>query len=356
MRKHIFNAGPCKLSDRTLKNTSDAIIEFNNSGQSILEVSHRGKDFQAVMDDAVALFKEVLEIPDNYTVMFLGGGASMQFCMIPYNFMKKKAFYLNTGTWSNKAIKEAKLWGEVIEVSSKDKNFTYVPKNLNVPSDVDYVHITTNNTISGSEILEDYSFDAPLIADMSSDILSRKVDVSKYAMIYGGAQKNMGPAGVTFVILRNDMLEKLADRPIPAMLKYQTHVDGGSMFNTPPVVNIFACRETLAWVKESGGLTAMNKLADDRANLLYGAIDASKIFKGTVAKEDRSRMNIIFVLEDKYKELEAEFISFAGSKDCVGIKGHRSVGGFRASTYNASTMEDVQTLVDAMKEFEEKHA
>lgn len=356
MRKHIFNAGPCKLSDRTLKNTSDAIVEFNNSGQSILEVSHRGKDFQAVMDNAVELFKEVLDIPDNYTVMFMGGGASLQFCMIPYNFMKKKAFYLNTGTWSNKAIKEAKLWGEVVEVSSKDKNFTYVPKGYKVPADVDYVHITTNNTISGSEILEDYNFDVPLIADMSSDILSRKVDVSKYAMIYGGAQKNMGPAGVTFVILRNDMLEKIADRPIPTMLKYQTHVDGGSMFNTPPVINIFACRETLAWVKESGGLDAMNKLADDRANLLYGAIDSSKMFKGTVAKEDRSRMNIIFVMEDQYKELEAEFVAFAGTKDCVGIKGHRSVGGFRASTYNASTMEDVQVLVDAMNEFEAKHA
>ncbi len=356
MRKHIFNAGPCKLSDRTLKNTSDAIVEFNNSGQSILEVSHRGKDFQAVMDNAVELFKEVLDIPDNYTVMFMGGGASLQFCMIPYNFMKKKAFYLNTGTWSNKALKEAKLWGEVVEVSSKDKNFTYIPKGYKVPADVDYVHITTNNTISGSEILEDYNFDVPLIADMSSDILSRKVDISKYALIYGGAQKNMGPAGVTFVILRNDMLEKIADRPIPTMLKYQTHVDGGSMFNTPPVINIFACRETLAWVKEAGGMNAMNKMADDRANLLYGAIDSSKMFKGTVAKEDRSRMNIIFVMEDQYKELEAEFVAYAGTKNCVGIKGHRSVGGFRASTYNASTIEDVKVLVEAMNEFEAKNA
>jgi phosphoserine aminotransferase len=356
MRKHIFNAGPCKLSDRTLENTSKAIVELENCGQSIMEVSHRSKDFQAVMDDAVALFKEVLEIPENYTILFLGGGASLQFCMIPYNFMKKKAFYLNTGTWANKAIKEAKMWGEVIEVSSKDKGFTYVPKDLNVPSDVDYVHITTNNTISGTEILKDFNFDAPLIADMSSDILSRPVDVSKYAMIYGGAQKNMGPAGVTFVIIRNDMLEKVADRPIPTMLKYDTHMDKGSMFNTPPCINIFACRETLAWVKEMGGLNAMNKLADDRANLLYGTIDSSKMFKGTVAIEDRSRMNIIFVLEEQYKELEAEFISFAASKNCIGIKGHRSVGGFRASTYNACTMEDVEVLVNAMKEFEEKHA
>ena len=356
MRKHIFNAGPCKLSDRTIENTAKAILEFNNSGQSIMEVSHRGKDFQAVMDDTVALMKEIMNIPDNYSVIFLGGGASMQFCMIPYNFLKTKAFYLNTGTWSTKAIKEAKMWGEVIEVSSKDKDFTYIPKNLNIPDDVDYVHITTNNTIRGSEIHEDWSFKAPLIADMSSDILSRPVDVKKYAMIYGGAQKNMGPAGVTFVIIRNDFLERIVDRPIPTMLQYQTHIDGGSMYNTPPCVNIFALRETLYWVKEMGGLQAMDKLANDRANLLYGTIDESKMFKGTVAKEDRSRMNIVFVFEDKYKHLEEDFVKFASSKNCVGIKGHRSVGGFRASTYNASTIEDVKALVQAMKDFEAKNA
>jgi len=356
MRKHIFNAGPCKLSDRTIENTAKAILEFNNSGQSIMEVSHRGKDFQAVMDDTVALMKEIMNIPDNYSVIFLGGGASMQFCMIPYNFLKTKAFYLNTGTWSTKAIKEAKMWGEVIEVSSKDKDFTYIPKNLNIPDDVDYVHITTNNTIRGSEIHEDWSFKAPLIADMSSDILSRPVDVKKYAMIYGGAQKNMGPAGVTFVIIRNDFLERIVDRPIPTMLQYQTHIDGGSMYNTPPCVNIFALRETLYWVKEMGGLQAMDKLANDRANLLYGTIDESKMFKGTVAKEDRSRMNIVFVFEDKYKHLEEDFVKFASSKNCVGIKGHRSVGGFRASTYNACTMEDVNALVNVMKEFEKNNA
>ncbi|MDD2634720.1 MAG: 3-phosphoserine/phosphohydroxythreonine transaminase [Bacteroidales bacterium] len=356
MRKHIFNAGPCKLSDRTLENTSKAILEFNNSGQSILEVSHRGKDFQAVMDNTVELMKEVLNIPDNYSVLFLGGGASLQFCMIPYNFLKNKAFYLDTGTWSTKAIKEAKMWGEVEVVSSKDKGFTYIPKNFKVPSDVDYVHITTNNTIRGTEIFEDWSFDAPLIADMSSDILSRPVDFTKYAMVYGGAQKNMGPAGATFVIINNDYLSKVVDRPIPSMLKYSTHIDGGSMFNTPPVVNIFAIRETLLWVKESGGLVAMDKLADDRANMIYETIDNSKMFKSPVAKEDRSRMNIIFIMEDKYKDLEAEFIAFADSKDCVGIKGHRSVGGFRASTYNACTMEDVEEIVSVMKEFEQKHA
>lgn len=356
MRKHIFNAGPCKLSDRTIENTAKAILEFNNSGQSIMEVSHRGKDFQAVMDNTVELMREILDIPENYSVLFLGGGASMQFCMIPYNFLKTKAFYLDTGTWSTAAIKEAKLWGEVIELSSKDKGFTYIPKNLNVPADVDYVHITTNNTIRGTEIHEDWTFDAPLIADMSSDILSRRVDVSKYAMIYGGAQKNMGPAGVTFVIIRNDMLDKLADRPIPTMLKYKTHIDGGSMYNTPPCVNIYALRESLLWVKEMGGVDAMNILADKRANMLYNAIDESKMFTGPVVKEDRSRMNIIFVLEEKYKHLEDDFIKFAGSKNCIGLKGHRSVGGFRASTYNPCTMEDVTALVNVMKEFEKANS
>ncbi|MFQ3579880.1 MAG: 3-phosphoserine/phosphohydroxythreonine transaminase [Bacteroidales bacterium] len=356
MRKHIFNAGPCKLSDRTLENTAKAVIELNNCGQSIMEVSHRGKEFQAIMDETVALMKEVLNIPENYSVLFLGGGASLQFCMIPYNFLKNKAFYLNTGTWATNAIKEAKLFGEVIEVSSKDKNFTYIPKNFEVPADVDYVHITTNNTIRGTEILEDWSFNVPLIADMSSDILSRPVDVSKYAMIYGGAQKNMGPAGVTFVILRNDMLERVVDRPIPTMLKYQTHVDNGSMYNTPPCINIFAVRETLLWIKEMGGLEAMNKLADERANMLYQAIDESKMFYCPVVKEDRSRMNIVFVLKEEYKQFEEEFVKFASARNIVGIKGHRSVGGFRASTYNACTIEDVKALVQAMKDFEKEKA
>jgi phosphoserine aminotransferase len=321
-----------------------------------MEVSHRGKEFQAIMDETVALMKEVLNIPENYSVLFLGGGASLQFCMIPYNFLKTKAFYLNTGTWATNAIKEAKLFGEVIEVSSKDKNFTYIPKNFEVPADVDYVHITTNNTIRGTEILKDWSFNVPLIADMSSDILSRPIDVSKYAMIYGGAQKNMGPAGVTFVILRNDMLERVADRPIPTMLKYQTHVDNGSMYNTPPCINIFAVRETLLWVKEMGGLEAMNKLADERANMLYQTIDESKMFYCPVEKEDRSRMNIVFVLKEEYKQFEEEFAKFASARNIVGIKGHRSVGGFRASTYNACTIEDVKALIQAMKDFEKEKA
>ncbi len=357
MRKHIFNAGPCKLSDSLLKNSAEAVLEFNGLGQSLIEISHRSKDFQAVMDETVDLMKEVLSIPEGYSVLFLGGGASLQFAMIPYNFMKSKSFYVNTGTWSSKAIKEAKMWGEVVEVSSKDKNFTYYPKGFEIPNDVDYVHITTNNTISGTEIFEDLDVKAPLIADMSSDFLSRPVDVSKYDMIYGGAQKNLGPAGVTFIIIKNEMLDKVVDdRQIPTMLQYGIHIDKGSMFNTPPVFNIFAVRETLKWVKAMGGVKAMEKLAKDRAELLYNAIDNSNMFVSPIVKEDRSRMNIVFVMKDEYKEKEADFIAFAGERNCVGIKGHRSVGGFRASTYNASTIEDVQALVGAMKDFEAKNA
>ncbi|HRW62008.1 MAG TPA: 3-phosphoserine/phosphohydroxythreonine transaminase [Bacteroidales bacterium] len=357
MRKHIFNAGPCKLSDSLLKNTAEAVLDWNGMGQSILEVSHRGKEFQAVMDETVALMKEVLNIPEGYSVLFLGGGASLQFAMIPYNFLKTKAFYVNTGTWSSKAIKEAKMWGEVISVSSEDKNFTYYPKGYNIPDDVDYVHITTNNTIRGTEIFEDLNVKAPLIADMSSDFLSRPVDVSKYDMIYGGAQKNLGPAGVTFVIIKDSYLEKVvADRKIPTMLQYGIHIKEGSMYNTPPVVNVFAVRETLKWVKSMGGVKAMEKLAKDRADLLYSAIDNSKMFVCPVVKEDRSRMNIVFVMKDQYKEKEADFIKFAAERNCVGIKGHRSVGGFRASTYNASTIEDVQALVKAMQDFEAQNA
>ncbi|MCG8409820.1 MAG: 3-phosphoserine/phosphohydroxythreonine transaminase [Bacteroidales bacterium] len=357
MRKHIFNAGPCKLSDSLLKNSADAVLEFNGLGQSLIEISHRSKDFQAVIDEAEELMKEVLSIPEGYSVLFLGGGASMQFAMIPYNFMKSKAFYVNTGTWSSKAIKEAEMWGEVVEVSSKDKNFTYYPKGYDIPEDVDYVHITTNNTIRGTEIFEDLDVKAPLIADMSSDFLSRPVDVAKYDMIYGGAQKNLGPAGVTFVIIKNELLDKVvADRKIPTMLQYGIHVDKGSMYNTPPVFNIFAVRETLKWVKAMGGVEAMEKLAKDRADIVYNAIDESNMFECPVVKEDRSRMNIVFVMKDQYKEKEAEFVAFAAERNCVGIKGHRSVGGFRASTYNASTIEDVKVLVQAMKDFEAQNA
>lgn len=357
MRKHIFNAGPCKLPEQALENTAKAVLDLENIGQSILEVSHRSKDFQAVIDEAVDLFKSILNIPDNYKVLFLGGGASTQFAMIPFNFLKTKAAYVNTGAWSSKAIKEAKLFGEVeVIASSEDKDFAYYPK-FEVPDDVDYVHITTNNTIRGTEIFEDIDCNVPVIADMSSDMMSRKLDVSKYAMIYGGAQKNVGPAGATFVIIREDMLERVADRVIPSMMKYETHVSKESMYNTPPCISIFGIKETLKWVKEQGGVEEMEKRAKERADMLYGEIDRNPMFKGTVLNaESRSRMNITFVLEEKYAELQDAFLKFTVEKNIVGLKGHRSVGGFRASTYNACSMEDVKALVAAMQEFEKQNA
>ena len=356
MRKHIFNAGPCKLPDSTLENVSKAVLEFGNTGQSIMEVSHRSADFQAVYEEAVALFKEVLNIPEGYSVLFLGGGASMQFCMIPFNFLKTKAAYVNTGTWSTAAIKEAKMWGEVeIVASSEADGFTYYPE-FTIPSDVDYMHITSNNTIRGTEIFYDPTSPVPLICDMSSDICSRPVDVSKYAMIYGGCQKNLGPAGVTFVIIKIDFLNNVvADRMIPTMLRYKTHVDIESMYSTPPCVNIFGVKETLKWVKAMGGVEAMEKLAIERADMLYAELERSKVFRPVVKEGSRSRMNIPFLLREGYESLEKEFLDFAKTKNLVGLKGHRSVGGFRASTYNACTIEDVKALVAAMQEFEAKH-
>jgi len=355
MKKHNFNAGPCILPQVAIENTAKAVLDFNGIGMSILEISHRSKDFQAVIDEAVALFKEVLSIPEGYHVLFLGGGASLQFCMVPFNFMNKKAAYLETGVWAKKAIKEAKLFGEVAVIgSSSDKNFTYIPKGWEVPADADYFHITTNNTIYGTEIREDFDCKVPLIADMSSDILSRPVDVSKYAMIYGGAQKNAGPAGVTFVIVREDMLGKV-ERVIPTMLDYRTHIKEGSMFNTPPCVNIYTLKETLKWVKEMGGVSKMEELDLAKAKLLYDAIDNSRMFVGTAEKDARSIMNICFVMKEEYKDKEDAFMEFAKSRGMIGIKGHRSVGGFRASTYNALPIESVQALVDCMHDFENQN-
>ncbi|MDR0972546.1 MAG: 3-phosphoserine/phosphohydroxythreonine transaminase [Prevotellaceae bacterium] len=356
MKKYNFNAGPSVLPREVIEETAKAVLDFNGSGLSILEISHRSKDFQAVMDEAVALFKEILHIPEGYSVVFLGGGASLEFCMIPYNFLEKRAAYLNTGVWAKKAMKEAKNFGETIEVaSSADANYTFIPKGYTVPSDVDYLHITTNNTIYGTEIKEDLNVDVPLIADMSSDIFSRPVDVSKYICIYGGAQKNLAPAGATFVIIKNDALGKVS-RTIPTMLNYQTHIDNGSMFNTPPVLPIYSAMLTLRWIKKLGGLHVMEQRAIEKANMLYGEIDRNKLFVGTAAKEDRSRMNICFVMQPEYKDLEADFLKFAGERGMVGLKGHRSVGGFRASCYNAIEKEDVQALIDCMQEFEKMHS
>ena len=355
MKKYNFNAGPSILPSEVIKATAEACLEFNNSGLSLMEISHRSKDFQPVMDEAEALMKELLDIPEGYKVLFLGGGASLEFCMVPYNLLEKKAAYLNTGTWAKKAIKEAKLFGEVVEVaSSAADNYTYIPKNFTIPADADYFHITTNNTIYGTEIRKELDSPVQMVADMSSDILSRPVDVSKYAIIYGGAQKNLSMAGVTFVIVKEDALGKVS-RQIPTMLDYRTHVEKGSMFNTPPVVPVFTALQTMKWIKAQGGVKVMDARAKERAEILYSEIDRNKLFRGTVAEEDRSLMNICFVMNDEYKELEADFMKFATDKGMVGIKGHRSVGGFRASCYNAMSVEGVKALVEAMKEFEAAH-
>lgn len=352
MKKYNFGAGPSILPQEVMKATADACIEFQGTGLSLMEMSHRSKEFQAVMDEAQALFKELLEIPEGYSVLFLGGGASLEFCMVPYNLLEKKTAYLNTGVWAKKAMKEAKLFGEVVEVaSSADANYTFIPKDYTVPADADYFHITTNNTIYGTELRCDLDSPVPLVADMSSDIFSRPLDVSKYGLIYGGAQKNLSMAGVTFVIVKNDLLGKVS-RPIPTMLDYRTHVEKGSMFNTPPVVPIYCALQNLKWIKAQGGVKEMERRAKERAEVLYSEIDRNKLFRGTAVAEDRSLMNICFVMADEYKELEANFLKFATEKGMSGIKGHRSVGGFRASCYNAMPLEGVQALVACMKEFE----
>ncbi len=356
MKKYNFNAGPSMLPREVIEATAAQCLDFNGSGLSLMEISHRAKDFQPVVDEAVALFKEILSIPEGYSVVFLGGGASLEFCMIPYNFLEHKAAYLNTGVWAKKAMKEAKLFGEVVEVaSSAEATYTYIPKDFVIPADADYFHITSNNTIYGTEIRKDLDSPVPVIADMSSDIFSRPIDVSKYGMIYGGAQKNLAMAGVTFVIVKDDLLGKVS-RQIPTMLDYRTHIEKGSMFNTPPVVPLYSALETLRWLKRNGGVEAMDKRAQERAELVYGEIDRNKLFHGTANVEDRSVMNLCFVMNEEYKDLEQEFLDFAmKERGMVGIKGHRSVGGFRASCYNAQTMEGCQALVDCMKEFEAEH-
>ncbi len=356
MKKHNFYAGPSILPQFTLDETMKGIQDFAGTGLSVLEISHRSKEFVAVVDEAQDLFKELLNIPDNYSVIFLGGGASTQFLMIPFNLMNKKSAYLNTGTWAANALKEAKFFGEVVEVaSSKDSMYNYIPKGYVVPEDADYFHITTNNTIYGTEIFEDFDCKIPLVADMSSDIFSRPIDVSKYALIYGGAQKNLAPSGVTFVIIRNDILGKV-DRAIPTIMNYQTHIDKESMFNTPPVLPIFSALQTLKWLKAQGGVAAMEKRNIEKANLLYDEINRNKCFQPTIKdKADRSRMNICFVMNKGYEAFEKEFLDLATANGMMGLKGHRSVGGFRASTYNALPKESVEALVALMKEFEANH-
>lgn len=350
---HNFNAGPCILPDQAVEKAIEALKDFAGTGMSVIEVSHRSKEWGAVMDECRALWKELLNIPDTHEVLFLGGGASLQFLYVAMNFLENKAGYLETGVWAKKALKEAKGIGNAYAVaSSAESTFNYIPKGYEIPANLDYLHITTNNTIYGTEIKYDMDCPVPLIADMSSDIMSRPVDVSKYALIYGGAQKNVGPAGVTFAIVRKDALGKVS-RYIPTMLDYRTHIDGESMFNTPPVFPIFVMTETLKWLKGIGGVEAINKINTEKAELLYNEIDRNSLFKGTAAKEDRSIMNVCFVMAEGYENLQDEFMEFAKSRGMVGIKGHRSVGGFRASIYNACPKESVQALVDCMKEFEE---
>ena len=352
---HNFTAGPCILPQQAIDNAIEALKDFKGTGVPVISISHRTKEWEAVMNECRALWRELLNIPEDYEILFLGGGASMGFLYVAMNFLENKAGYLETGVWAKKALKEAKGLGNAYAVaSSAETVFNYIPKNYEIPADLDYLHITTNNTIYGTELHEDLDCPVPLIADMSSDILSRPVDVSKYAMIYGGAQKNVGPAGVAFYIVKKDMLGKVS-RYIPTMLNLKTHLEGESMFNTPPVFAIYVMNETLKWLKEQGGVEAIYEINEKKAELLYGEIDRNPLFKGTAAVEDRSLMNVCFVMAEGYEHLQDEFMAFAKAQGMTGIKGHRSVGGFRASIYNACPLESVQALVDCMKEFEQQH-
>ena len=356
MKKYNFNAGPSVLPDVVLEAAAKAIIDFNGTGLSLLSISHRTPEFESVLAEAQSLMRELLGIPDNYKIYFVGGGASTQFFHIPANFLGSKAGYINTGVWTKKAIKEAKFYGDVeIVASSEDKNFSYIPKGFEIPADLDYLYICANNTIYGTEYKCDVDSPVPVIADMSSNILSRPIDVSKYAMIYGGAQKNLAPAGVTFVIIRDDMLERV-ERKLPSMMNVNTHVENGSMFNTPPVFPIYVLTQTLKWMKDEGGLQVIHERNERKAAMLYAEIDRNSLFCGTAAKEDRSSMNICFVMSEGNEALADEFFAFAKERGMVGIKGHRLVGGFRASCYNACPVEAVEALVACMQEFEKLHA
>ena len=352
---HNFTAGPCVLPQQAIDNAIEALKDFKGTGIPVISISHRTKEWEAVMNECRALWRELLNIPEDYEVLFLGGGASMGFLYVAMNFLENKAGYLETGVWAKKALKEAKGLGNAYAVaSSAETVFNYIPKGYEIPADLDYFHVTSNNTIYGTALHEDIDSPVPLIADMSSDILSRPVDVTKYAMIYGGAQKNVGPAGVAFFIVKKDLLGKVS-RYIPTMLNLQTHIDGESMFNTPPVFSIYVMNETLKWLKGIGGVEAIYEINKKKAAMLYAEIDRNSLFKGTAAVEDRSLMNVCFVMADGYENLQDEFMAFAKERGMTGIKGHRSVGGFRASIYNACPIESVQALVECMQEFEQLH-
>lgn len=351
---HNFSAGPGILPAEVLKEASEAVINFNNLNLSLLEISHRSKDFIAVMEEARALVKELLGLHEGYQVLFLGGGASLQFAMVPYNLLRLNgtAAYVNTGVWASKAIKESqKIGTTTVIASSEDKNFNYIPKNFAIPQDADYLHITSNNTIYGTQFKKFPEAKIPVICDMSSDIFSRKVDGNKFGLIYAGAQKNMGPAGTTMVAVREDLLGK-TERKMLTMLNYEEHIKADSMYNTPPVYPIYVTMLTLRWLKNNGGVEWIEKLNQEKADLLYSEIDRNSLFAGTAEIEDRSNMNVTFVLNDA--ALEPEFEKLAKELNLSGLKGHRSVGGFRASIYNAMPIESVKALVDSMKEFEVK--
>lgn len=349
---HNFSAGPGILPQQALDRSIDAIKNFADMNLSLLEISHRSKQFEAVMDEARQVVKDLFNVPDDYSILFLQGGASMQFDMVPYNLLDEgeTAAYVNTGVWASRAIKEAKLFGNVnVIASSEDSNFNYIPKGFGIPSDAKYLHLTSNNTIYGTQYQQFPNSPIPVICDMSSDIFSRRVDASKFDLIYAGAQKNMGPAGVTLVIIKNKWIGS-AKRKIPTMLDYKPHAENGSMYNTPPVFAIYVALQTMKWVKDMGGVAAMEKRNAEKANLLYGEIDRNPLFTGTAAAEDRSKMNVTFV--SKSEEMNEQFLALCKKNNLSGLKGHRSVGGIRASLYNALPLESVQALVDTMKEFE----
>ncbi|WP_282079262.1 3-phosphoserine/phosphohydroxythreonine transaminase [Aquimarina algiphila] len=353
MKKHNFSAGPCILPQEVFKEASQAILDFNNSGLSIIEISHRSKDFVDVMEEARSLALELLGLEGKgYKALFLQGGASTQFLMVAYNLLQSNAGYMNTGSWSDKAVKEAKLFGEVIEIaSSKDKNFNYIPKGFEIPENLDYIHCTSNNTIFGTQIKDFPVSNAPLICDMSSDIFSRQLDFSQFSLIYAGAQKNMGPAGTTLVVVKEDILGKI-ERQIPSMLDYQVHISKASMFNTPPVFAVYVSMLTLRWLKKLGGIAAIEELNEKKAKLIYSEIDLNPLFNGFAAKEDRSNMNATFTLVNE--DLKETFDAMWKEAGINGVNGHRSVGGYRASMYNAMTMESVAALVDVMGDLERK--
>ena len=351
--RHNFGAGPCILPQEVFKQASRAILDFKD-GLSILEISHRTPEFEGVVAEATKLVKELLNVPSGYSVLFLQGGASLQFAMVPMNLLPegKTAAYLETGVWANKAIKEVKFFGQAnVVASSKDANFTYIPKDYNIPEDSAYFHCTSNNTIYGTEMFTLPVTKVPIVCDMSSDIMSREIDVSKYDLIYAGAQKNIGPAGLTIVIVKDEILGK-SGRGIPSMLDYKVHIDGGSMYNTPPVFSIYVAMLNLNWLKSKGGVAEIEKENKAKANALYAEIDRNPLFKGTCAVEDRSRMNVCFVMENP--ELEKSFAKFADDNGFEGLTGHRSVGGFRASMYNALPITSVHALIDLMQTFEER--